>query len=156
MCLLNSIRLIKTCYPVLSRYFLKRNLFKVMFTIYYHLSESIQIEKTYKTIWHLMHARQNNKHYLAELSFILFFKEENAETCLPRNECTGWKRIVAFALSVLLSLCFMSKCGLHRWKSVIFVCLDHDVKLNLSLRLSLVSSAPWVTCPSHFVLMNTG
>ncbi|KAK3699411.1 hypothetical protein QZH41_018570 [Actinostola sp. cb2023] len=33
--------------------------------------------------------------------------------------------------------------------------LDHDVKLNLSLRLSLVSTETWLSCPSHLVLMNT-
>lgn len=32
----------------------------------------------------------------------------------------------------------------------------NDEKLNLSLRLSLVSSVSWVTVPDHLVLMNTG
>ena len=32
----------------------------------------------------------------------------------------------------------------------------NDEKLNLNLRLSLVSSVSWVTVPDHLVLMNTG
>lgn len=32
----------------------------------------------------------------------------------------------------------------------------NDEKLNLNLRLSLVSSASWVSVPDHLVLMNTG
>ena len=33
---------------------------------------------------------------------------------------------------------------------------ENDKKLNLNLRLSLVSTASWVTVPDHLVLMNTG
>ena len=32
----------------------------------------------------------------------------------------------------------------------------NDEKLNLNLRLSLVSSVSWVSVPDHLVLMNTG
>lgn len=33
--------------------------------------------------------------------------------------------------------------------------IANDDRLNLNLRLSLVSSVSWVTVPDHFVLMNT-
>ncbi|XP_031554866.1 tripeptidyl-peptidase 2-like [Actinia tenebrosa] len=32
---------------------------------------------------------------------------------------------------------------------------ENELKLNLNLRLCLISSDTWVSCPSHFVLMNT-
>jgi len=40
--------------------------------------------------------------------------------------------------------------------SAIMKHVANDEKLNLNLRLSLVSSVSWVSVPDHLVLMNTG
>ena len=40
--------------------------------------------------------------------------------------------------------------------NMFFSFLENELKLNLNLRLCLVSSESWVSCPGHFVLMNTG
>ena len=37
-----------------------------------------------------------------------------------------------------------------------FLWTGHEERISLNLRLSLISTASWLTVPDHFVLMNTG
>lgn len=76
------------------------------------------------------------------------------------NSCPPLLTVVMFKLthssSFLFLLSWLPFPSFHILLFFSFLWTGHEERISFNLRLSLISTASWLTVPDHFVLMNTG